>query len=239
MNYSNKSLFIVSFLLLTLFLAFFWVMQNSTFINTVHKDVLVYMNSSWQGFNSQRAYAIYYTLLFLLFMNLGLRKEEPSFVVLHKSRTDFYVKRSVHILMSAFCFSLSISIINILLTIIFIEHSLLMKERFYLITFLNEISIFFFFSWIGILEKIIEDKIHSYVLGVIVTFILISSTYFLRDYLPWLPIKDIRLYEGFLTKTWDIYDALFVYLKQLGLLVAILILGHIIFKEKDIIFYEK
>jgi len=89
------------------------------------------------------------------------------------------------------------------------------------------------------LEKIIEDKIHSYVLGVIVTFILISSTYFLRDYLPWLPIKDIRLYEGLLTKTWDIYDALVVYLKQLGLLVAILILGHIIFKEKDIIFYEK
>ncbi|QTL52611.1 WxPxxD family membrane protein [Priestia aryabhattai] len=239
MNYSNRRLFIVSFFLLSLFLAFFWVMQNSTFINTVQKDVLLYMNSSWQGFNSQRAYAVYYNLFFLLFMNIGLRKEEPSFVVLHKSRTDFYIRRSLSILISAFWFTFSISIINTLLTFIFIEHSLLMKESFYLITFLNGLTVFFFFSGIGLLEKVIEDKIRSYVLGVIITFILISSTYFLGDYLPWLPIKDIRLYEGFLTGTWTFYDALLVYLKQIGLVGAISILGHIIFKEKDFIFYEK
>lgn len=236
-SYRNTITLVAGFL--GAFFILFWLMQNGKFINLDNKVVLLYMNGSLQGFNSLRAYAVYYVVLFLLFMNMRLRKERSTYIVLFKNRTEFYVKRSLSVLVSACLFSFTISMTNVFLTYLFVGPQAMVKNEFFTISLLNGLSMAFFYSWIGLLGKSLEDKTHSYSISVITTFIAVGLSYFLADKIPWVPIKDMKIYEALLTNKWNSTDLLFVFIRQIGLVVTIFLLGLIIIKEKDFISNEK
>lgn len=234
MSYNCKRTLILC-LIFGVFLIFFWYIQNHIFLSSKSKDILLDMNGSDQGFNSLRAYSIYYILFYLLFLNLRLNKETPSLIIAHHSRTQLFVRRTLSILISACLVGIELSIVNILLTLLFIPDKIISNPQFYLITLFNFLGITAFYWWIGLLCKGIEDLTSSFNIAVSITFILIGLCYFFIKSVPWLPIDDLRIYDSFLTRQWDIKDFLLILARQVGLVVVFYILGHIVYKEKDFI----
>lgn len=224
--------------ILCAFLVFFWYVQNSIYIRSKSDDILVDMNGSVQGFNSIRAYAVYYALFYLLFMNMRLIKEEAPFIVAHKSRSHLFFIRAASILESAGWFSLTISAVNLGLTYLFVDHETMADHHFYKATLLNGIALVLFYGWVGLLCKALEDRIHSFNIAVSATFILVALTYFFVKMVPWLPISDMRMYEGILVPEWDALEIMLVFARQLGLVIVFCLIGHVIFLEKDFIRHE-
>lgn len=230
--------------LFSMFLIIFWYIQNSTFLNSksnyTSNHILLNLNGSVQGFVSLLAYAVYYALFYLLFMNMRLKKERPAFIVTHITRSKFYRLRTVSILASSGWFAFTISSVNLGLTYLFVGNKTLSDHQFYLIILLNGVAIMFFYGWIGLLEKAIEDYINSFNVAVLLTFVLIGLSYFfLKNLVLWLPIKDMRVSEALLTHEWNLVDVMFVFLRQMGFVVAIYLLGSTIFNKKDFIGNEK
>ncbi|MGE1164472.1 WxPxxD family membrane protein [Peribacillus simplex] len=236
MNYIHKNfgLFVVLFMG---FFSFFWLMQNNIYLNdTTRHNILIYMNGSEQGFSSLRMISLFYTLCFLLLTNIQV-KGKIQFIVRGKSRSKLFAERTFYIFCMAGLFSFSFCFVNLVLTYILIGNELMIEGNFYLITLFNWIAMTLFYFWIGIFGKVIEDKLNSAHMATAIVFILIGLSYFM-DMIPWLPIKDMRIYEGLLTNYWDAWDLIIVYARQLGLAIAFYLLGNMIYIEKDFNNYE-
>lgn len=229
--------------LLGIFMILFWYMQNSTFLYSnsdyIVNHILLYMNGSIQGFASFRAYAVYYVLFYLLFMNMRLKKEMPPFIVSHENRSRFYALRTVSILVSSGWFAFTLSLVNLGLTYLAVGNSIMLSHHFYGVVLLNGIAIMLFYGWIGLLEKALEDYINSFNIAVLLTFVLVGLSYFFREIVPWSPIKDMRVSEALLTHEWKFVDVFFVFFRELGFVVILYLLGSTIFIKKDFLGHEK
>ncbi|WKB37051.1 WxPxxD family membrane protein [Terrilactibacillus sp. S3-3] len=146
--------------LLGLFFIFFWYMQNAGYIwvRPINRDILLAMNGSLQGFSSLRAFAVYYTLLFLLFSSMRMEKETPTSIILQKSRTDLYTKGSFNILVSALLFAFIFSIVNLGMSCLFIGNEKMITNHFYTITLLNSIGLIFSIGGLAYWKKRLSIK---------------------------------------------------------------------------------
>lgn len=226
--------------LLGAFLVFFWYAQNHIFIRSKPNNLLLDMNGSDEGFNSIKAYTLYYALFYLLFMNMRLIKEETPFIVARKSRSHLFFIRAASILESAGWFALTISAVNLGLTYLFVDHETMANHHFYKAKLLNGMALVLFYGWIGLLCKALEDRIHSFNIAVSVTYILVAFTFFSAEMMPWLPlpITDMRMYEGILIPQWNALEIMLVFARQLGLVIVFYLIGHVIFLKKDFIRHE-
>lgn len=237
MKYKIKKYIILVLIVLLLF-SILWYMQNDKFfISSLDDNILLIMNGSLQGYSSLRLLATL-SLVFLLFMNMLAIKEESSYLTRKADRVKLFKDRIANIFCSSLLFVGSFLIVNIAFTFIFIGHDIMSDYNFYLITFLNGVAMVFFYWWIGLLDKIIEDWFHSKNIPIVITFILVALSYFIETPF-WVPIKDMRIYEGLLSGVLDFTNVSFIYIRQLGLVVILYIIGKMIFYEKDFIFYEK
>jgi hypothetical protein len=233
-NMNKSSLFVVIILFI---FAFNWFMQNNGYIGLINEDILIYMNGSLQGFSSLRSFVVY-LLIYLLFMNLRTTKEETIFIIRSGGRKKLFNERTFSIFFSSILFATCFSLVNLLMTLLFIGNQRMILDNFYFITLLNWLGMVLFYWWIGMLEKTIEDKINSMNIAIIVTFILIALSYFIKMPL-WLPIKDMHIYESVLTKRWSMLDVFLVYVRQFGLVIVFYLIGNLVFSEKDFIYHEK
>jgi len=234
-NYKKVSLIVLVSLI---FFSFFWYMQNNIYLSHMNNQTLLNMNSSSQGFSSLRMFSLYYTMYFLLIVNIQVRNEEALFVVRQKNREKLFNKRTLQIFFTAGLFSLSFSVVNLLMTYIFVGNIHMIHDNFYRATLFNGMAVLLFYWSIGLLEKLIEDKFNSRNVAVLITFLLVASGFFIKS-IPWVPIKDMVVYENLLTNTWNTLDLLKVYGRQFGLVIVLFLLGSIVFKEKDFLHHEK
>ncbi|PAF36239.1 hypothetical protein CHH58_13390 [Terribacillus saccharophilus] len=235
MKFDFKRYTLSTIIVLVIFL-FNWYMQNHNNIYSQKEEILLMMNGSLQGFGSIRSIAIY-TLMFLLFMNSIIPKERSTYIV-RSNRSKLFNQRIGNILLTSAIFSTCFHIVNLLLTVLFIDNSILAANDFYLITVLNWVLMTVFYFWIGICTKLIEDKLNSANIAVILTFIIIALSYFL-DFSFWVPISDMRLYEILLLSDWTFVSVLILWLKQLGISLIFYLIGRPVFFEKDFILNEK
>ncbi|MFE4525827.1 WxPxxD family membrane protein [Cytobacillus firmus] len=237
MNYNIKK-YVTSALIIIILFSILWYMQNDkAFISSIRGNILLFMNGSLQGYSSQKVLVIL-TLFFLLFMNVHAIKESPSYLTRKADRTKIFNDRFINIFFSSILFVTSYQIVNILFTFIFLGNEIMSTTNFYLITLLNAIALIFFYCWVGLLNKLIEDWSNSRNITVVTTFVVVVISYYLETAF-WVPIKDMRVYEGLLSGEWDLTDVCFVYIRQLGLVIVFYILGKMIFYDKDFIIYEK
>ncbi|MBT2259803.1 WxPxxD family membrane protein [Priestia megaterium] len=230
--------YLTSVLVLLIMFSILWYMQNSIYISHPNdQHILLIMNGSLQGYNSLRVLAIL-SLIFLLFMNMLTVKESSSFFIRYKYRLRLFHNRAMNIFCSSIIFVTSFLIVNVVFSLVYIGHDVMLESHFYLITFLNGIAMVLFYFWIGLLTKVLEDWLHSKNISVVIAFIIVMLIYFI-DLPFWVPFDDMRIYEAMLSGLWTLADILFIYARQFGIVIILYVVGKIIFSDKDFIFYEK
>ncbi len=240
MKFKKLNLSLSIFVLILLF-GFYWYMKNSVYIfNFIPADsVLQELNDGSQGFSSMRAYTLNYAFFFLLLMKVYTQSEKPHIVTRSKSRKSLYIKKLISVFNSAFLFSFIYSLINLTLTTFFYGFNILIESNFILILLFNLIILTLFYWWVGLIEQTLEDKGLSMNVSMIITFVIVALLYFLRRKDFWVPVNDLIVYDYLLKGIWGYTDLLLAYGRHIAIVCILIILGSLIYKEKDFITYEQ
>ncbi|MBH0161833.1 WxPxxD family membrane protein [Fictibacillus sp. 26RED30] len=229
--------FIVSFAILLLFIVL-WFINNSRYLGFSTLESLIYMNNSAFGYNSFKAYALFYIIPFLFFLNFFLPLEKP-YTLVRLSRERHYFRVVGKVFLIAFMFSLSHMMINNLLTFLFIDVELLKEVRYFFISFVQMIGLVFYFSWIGIMYRIFYDFSNSFGLAIFATYLFVGILYsFGLLLIPenvWDPYKDLNIFQSLLENKKTITDVFLSYIRLFALSVIFYLIGSPLFFKKDIL----
>src|SRR5690606_8693703 len=138
-------------------------------------------------------------------------------VIRESNRDKLYFKKIIKLTISAMLFSTIHSGVNLLLTSIFFDQTLLREMHFTSASFFNILGLILFYTTVGILFEMIKDLTNSVGISFFLTFALIGALFFFEKlYLPqsWGPLKDLVIYNKLLEDAWKAKDLLFLYLRQ-------------------------
>lgn len=225
-----------------LFFTIVWFMQNSNWHDlslhlTMHKVILV-MNQSTTGYSSIQAYALFYTIPFMIFFNHFFLPESMMNIIRGTDRERLYLRRLTKIFVAAFIFSSVHTGVNLIFTSIFFDYSLLKEVNFIPIGLLNTFGIFLFYTSVGLMYELIKDISNSIGVSFFLTIFLIGSLFFFEKLImnqTWGPLKDLVIYTKMLEKKWTVADLLITYFRQLLIVVFFYLIGSFVYKRKDFI----
>lgn len=226
------------------FFVIVWFIQGSNHfdieilksVNLTVYDVIVIMNNSAFGYSSIQAYSLFYTIPFIIFLNHFFLPENMVNVIRESNRDKLYFKKLIKITISAILFSSIHSGVNLLLSNIFFDQTLLREMHFTSASFFNILGLFLFYTTIGILFEMIRDLTNSVGISFFLTFALIGGLFFIEKlYLTqsWGPLKDLVIYNKLLEDVWTAKDLLFLYLRQSLIVIFFYLIGSFIYKRKD------
>nr|WP_309100368.1 WxPxxD family membrane protein [Fredinandcohnia onubensis] len=226
------------------FFIFLWNVQssNSLDINFIKSanltlyDVVILLNNSAFGYSSIQAYTLFYTIPFIIFYNLFYRPESLEVLVRSKSRDGVFKARVVKGMFAAFIFSLIHTLVNLGLTSIYIENSVLKEMNFTFVSFCNMVGLFLFYTFIGLLYELLGDKFRSSGLPLILTLLLIGGLFFIEKLVfnqTWGPLKDLVIYTKLLQGEWGLMDVNYTYVRQLLIVIFIYLISSSVFQRKD------
>ncbi|MFG6497018.1 WxPxxD family membrane protein [Fictibacillus sp. UD] len=228
---------IVSLAILFLFIVL-WFINNSRYMGFSTLESLIYMNNSAFGYNSFKAYALFYTIPFLFFLNFFLPTEKP-YTLVRISRERHYFKFVGKVFLTALLFTIGHMLINNLLTFLFMDVELLKEVRYFFISFVQMIGLVFYFFWIGILYRIFYDLSNSFGLAIFVTYLLVGVIYSLGLLIVpadiWDPFKDLDIFQSLLENKKTLTDVFLSYIRLFALGVTFYLVGSPLFLKKDIL----
>lgn len=234
MNYRRV---VIGFTVLISLYMFFWWVGNSTYIRMDDPKILLYMNGSSQmGYSSLLAYGTYYCLIYLAFLNFSI-STESVIVLTRTNRKKFIHKYIGYIFIISLLFALVITIVNVVMTTLFLGYKYLIQERFYIACMFSWVSLFFFYSIVGLVMKAMSDLTKSNLIGLVSSFFIVSIFYFVGRsfHNVWTPVKDLIMFEGVLSNVLSNLMIAIIYLKQLIIAIGLCIIVRIIFNEKDML----
>ncbi|MFB1050000.1 WxPxxD family membrane protein [Paraliobacillus sp. JSM ZJ581] len=205
-------------------------------VNITIYDVIVIMNNSAFGYSSIQAYSLFYTIPFIIFLSHFFLPENMLNVIRESKRDKLYFKKIIKITISAMLFSSIHSGVNLLLTNLFFDQNLLREMDFTSASFFNIFGLFLFYTSIGLLFEMMKDLTNSVGISFFLTFALLGGLFFFEKlYLDqsWGPLKDLVIYNKLLEEVWMAKDLLFLYLRQLLIVIFFCLIGSSIYKRKD------
>ncbi|MBB3908822.1 WxPxxD family membrane protein [Anoxybacillus rupiensis] len=233
-------------IMITFFFTVVWFLQSSNYrdipalrsANLSLYDVIIIMNNSAFGYSSMQAYTVFYTAPFLIFLNHLFLSENLATIIRGTNREKLYIRRVVKIIIAAFMFAFLHSGVNLLFTAIFFDYSLLKEMNFTSICLFNTVGLFLFYTSVGLIYELIKEISHSISISFFLTIALISGLFFFEKLMMtqmWGPIKDLAIYNKMLEKEWTIVDLLYIYVRQIFVVIFFYLIGSFVYKRKDFI----
>ncbi|MBN8194047.1 WxPxxD family membrane protein [Bacillus sp. NTK074B] len=230
---------------LGLFFAVIWFYQSKnilglSFVKSANLNIydeIVLLNNSAFGYSSIQAYALFYVAPFLIVFQLFFLSDRAESIVRNHSRDHIFRERFGKILLTSLLFSLGHTMVNLILTYLYVETSVLHELNFFQVALFNTVGIFFFYSFIGLLYGLINDRIGSRGLSLFITVILVGVLFFVEKLFlsqTGALLKDLVIYTKFLQNEWGIRELLYTYVRQLLFIGFIYFIGSFVFVRKDI-----
>ncbi|WP_047980204.1 WxPxxD family membrane protein [Ornithinibacillus contaminans] len=221
-----------------LFFCVVWLLQGRPYLDLPTQEAIYWLNNTAFGYNSILAYCLFYPIPFFIFLNHLFLIYKPFAIVKWTTRSEFYNKIIKEIVISAFLFSVLQMLVNIFLTSILLDVNILIEENFFVIAFINMVTLIVYFTWIGILYRLFYDWNNSIGLAYFFAFILIGVLYFIGKLLIdgiWYPTNDLVVFQFLLEKKWFISNVTLVYLRQGIICLILYLVASTVFFRKDII----
>ncbi|WP_110928206.1 WxPxxD family membrane protein [Bacillus massiliglaciei] len=233
---------ILSLLVLIIFFIVVWYLQGIPLIWSPSIKSLLLMNSSASGYNSIIAYALFYPLPFLFFLNHFFLPNNINLITKHKKRDTAFFIITLQIITASAIFSLIHFMVNIILTFLHYGWSIVHETNFLLICFINIFSILLFYSFLGLFNRFIKDIVRQYGLAIFLSFIIIGAYFFLdKLYIPgnyWSFFKELGVISYYYYEHWTLRDITYSFLKLFSLVIAMQLIGSYCFSRKDIFYNE-
>ncbi|WNB92539.1 WxPxxD family membrane protein [Bacillus sp. NEB1478] len=229
---------IISIFGIILFFIIVWFITNSRYIGASTVQSLIIMNNSAFGYNSLKAFTLFYPVPFLFFLNYFFLFEK-SYTLIRQPREKLYIQFVFKILIMALLFSFIQMVINDLLSAIFMDSQLLADNQFFLISLLQMVVLTVYLVWMGIFYRWIYDVSNSSTLAIFVTYLFLGCLYFAGLLLipanMWDPIKELNIFQPLLEQEKTLSAVWLTVGKQVMLAVMFYLVGSSIFLKKDIL----
>lgn len=226
-------------LLLSLFLFFVvvWYLQGIPLIWSPSIKSLIFLNSSASGYNSIIAYSLFYSFPFLFFLNHFFLPNTINSITKCKNRDTAFIMITMQIIYGSAIFSLIHFMVNIILTYFHFGWSIIQESNFLIITFLNIFSILLFYSFLGILNQFIKDKVGYYGIAIFLSFVILGA-YFFLDKLSiiggfWSVFKELGIISYYYYEHWNLSEIFYSFFKLFSLMFAMQLIGSHGFARKD------
>lgn len=227
-----------------LFLIFIWNTQTKASLSNpylktgdlTYDDILLIANNSAFGFSSIQAYSLFYVAPFLILLNSFFSREAKWSITRFKSRQQYFFLRVRQILLTAFLFSLTHSVINLGMSYQHFPSEVLESNHFLEIVSLNTISLFLFYSFVGILYELVKDLVNSSTKSFFIVVFTIGLLFFMEKLLLsqiWGPLKDLSMYNKMLEGEWGVLDIALIFIRQFFFAAFASSLGLAAFVRKD------
>lgn len=208
-------------------------------------DLDIYLNVMATNTNYLSGFVIiaFYTLAFILGLNIVFFKITPCFVTRLKSRNEYTKKHVIDVILFALIFSFLLEFINIIYSFCVFGTKLTISRNLVFFSAIDFISEFLFYMRIGILLFLVGVVINKK-LAPFITFAIYALEYFGNRFLPilndiWLPYKDAVIVTDLLSGYAQPTDIIPIIARGViinGILIAI---SYRLIKKKDILENEK
>lgn len=218
------------------FFMFFWLFLNRTNIIIVNNNSdLLNILTSYAGYNYLMLHGTIYALLFLLLLFSSIPNNITQLMV-RMSRKKFIKNVITNVILQAFIFVGIFTSINLILTLYFVDVSILVKSRFFIGIIISFVSTILLYILIGTVFSIFFVYSFSEAKSLIFTFI-ISTILVCGDLiLGWkTPFHNTVVYDYLLSSGFNLINFLYICIKNIVLIYCAYYILITIFKEKDII----
>jgi hypothetical protein len=220
-----------------LFFILVWLGQNINYLSFPTFETLLLMNNSAFGYSSMMAHSLFYTIPYLLVLNILFPIEKYFTLYRWYKRELMYQSIFVGIIYTALLYSFLHTFVNLLFTYTFLGSNLISKTNFILICVMSLINLFLFYLSVGLFYRVLVDKTQSFALSIFMCFTLMGVLFFAgKLYLPvalWNPLKDLVVYSKLIEDSWNTSQLVFVFFRQIGLVVFLYLISSWIFLRRD------
>ncbi|WP_404819746.1 WxPxxD family membrane protein [Terribacillus saccharophilus] len=219
-----------------------WYLQGIPVIWNPSLDSLLLLNSSASGYNSITAYALLYSIPFLLLTYHFYLPNNIITYTRYKSRESNYIRIFMQTLLVAVLFSTLHFLVNLILTSIHFDWNIIQESNFIFIGIINSISLCLFFLFIGLLNQIIKIFVGKYVVSIFISFVILGSYFFLDKLIlqgsTWSILKELGIMTYYFYDNWTIAEILFSIIRLLAVVCVTYIIGSIFYLKRDVISYD-
>ena len=194
---------LTSLLILILFFIIVWYMQGRYLLSNPNLETLIYLNNSASGFNSLMAYAVLYTIPYLLFYRQWFQEESALEMTRYRTREKILKLTGMRMLAVTLIFVLAMLGVHFYMTNLFFEKSVLIEANFVVISMVNSfntkvrtktIALFIVFLLFSV-EFFAEKQLFSGKFRTLLTEISLFSQYYYQD----ISLIDLLLKGAFLS----------------------------------------
>ena len=169
---------LTSLLILILFFIIVWYMQGRYLLSNPNLETLIYLNNSASGFNSLMAYAVLYTIPYLLFYRQWFQEESALEMTRYRTREKILKLTGMRMLAVTLIFVLAMLGVHFYMTNLFFEKSVLIEANFVVISMVNSLSLYFFYIIVGLSYVLINTKVRTKTIALFIVFLLFSVEFF-------------------------------------------------------------
>lgn len=169
---------LTSLLILILFFIIVWYMQGRYLLSNPNLETLIYLNNSASGFNSLMAYAVLYTIPYLLFYRQWFQEESALEMTRYRTREKILKLTWMRMLAVTLIFVLAMLGVHFYMTNLFFEKSVLIEANFVVISMVNSLSLYFFYIIVGLSYVLINTKVRTKTIALFIVFLLFSVEFF-------------------------------------------------------------
>ena len=174
---------LTSLLILILFFIIVWYMQGRYLLSNPNLETLIYLNNSASGFNSLMAYAVLYTIPYLLFYRQWFQEESALEMTRYRTREKILKLTGMRMLAVTLIFVLAMLGVHFYMTNLFFEKSVLIEANFVVISMVNSLSLYFFYIIVGLSYVLINTKVRTKTIALFIVFLLFSVEFFAENQL--------------------------------------------------------
>ena len=169
---------LTSLLILILFFIIVWYMQGRYLLSNPNLETLIYLNNSASCFNSLMAYAVLYTIPYLLFYRQWFQEESALEMTRYRTREKILKLTGMRMLAVTLIFVLAMLGVHFYMTNLFFEKSVLIEANFVVISMVNSLSLYFFYIIVGLSYVLINTKVRTKTIALFIVFLLFSVEFF-------------------------------------------------------------
>ncbi|WP_156185735.1 MULTISPECIES: WxPxxD family membrane protein [Anoxybacillus] len=225
------------------FFSFVWFLQNKHFIFQSHlqlsfTEVLLLMNSSAVGYSSIQAYALFYTIPFIICVDHFFFPKSVCYIVRFSKRRHLYVRVFTEIVVVSIIFSFMHSLVNVLCTSYFFSFEKLQEVSFFRIALCNSVLLVLFYTSVGLIYQCLKHLTHQSHVAFFLTLLLVGGWFFIEKLFivtSWGPMKDLTIYTQWFEEHWTMKEFLFAYIRHALLVFFLFFMHSFLYERKDFV----
>lgn len=227
-------------LILPIFFSFLWLYLNRNYLLDINKEGiqgLIYLTSSYAGYNFLGSQGTVYTLLYLLLLNEYLPNYNLQYLVRMK-RTSFLFYIYKRILCSSLLFVTIFVGVGTLFTTLFINQELLVSSGYYIGVIISFILLELYYFFTGTFFCLLDTFFFSKTKSLIIAFLLLVFLTYLPNFFNiWMPINILVVFDLLFVDKLYVMNVLFEVIKIMLIIFFIWYVTLKVFKDKDV-FHE-